>query len=113
MGDFDVAFEKCGLYDGLGELISHAHGLLGTSRDVGIEAVRKGGTLLLGVGLVLVIELSRKRRIVGDVGVGELDFGALLLSNVCRWRVGAEGVLKVLLRCLGEFGGNGLEGGED
>jgi hypothetical protein len=99
--------------DGLCELVADAHGLLGARGHVVVETVCESCALLLGVRCLLVVEFSGEGRVVGHVAVGELDFGALLLGQVGGGGVGAEGVLQVLLVCLGELRGDGLEGRED
>jgi hypothetical protein len=46
---------------------------------------------------LLVVELCGKGGVVGHIAVRELDFCTLLLGDVGGGRVGAEGVLQVLL----------------
>jgi hypothetical protein len=109
----DVALQECRVGDGLGELVAHAHGLLCASGHVVVEPIGERGALLLRVGLLLVVELSGERRVVGHIAVRELDLGSLLLGQIGGGRVRAEGVLQVLLVGLGDLRGDGLEGGED
>lgn len=99
--------------NGLGELVAHAHGLRRACWHVVVEAVGEGRALALRVGFLLVIKFRGKLGVVGDIAVGELDFCTLLFSGVGGRRVGAEGVLQVLLVGLCELRGDGLEGGKN
>ena len=99
--------------DGLSEFISYAYRLLSTSWHIVVKSVCKSRALLLWVGLLLVVELGRESRVVWYVAVGELDLGALLLSQVGRGCVCAEVVLQILLLCLAELRGDRLEGREN
>ena len=80
--DLNVTLQEGGMCDGLGELVAHAHELLGACRNIVVETIGEDCALLLGIGLLLFIELGRERRIVWDIDIGELDLGSLFLRQV-------------------------------
>ena len=95
VADLDVALEKTHVGERLSKLVSYTDGFFGASRDVIVRAVGEGAALLLWVLLFLGIWCGEDC-VIWDVGRGEFDLGLLLLSNISRGSVCAEGILDIL-----------------
>lgn len=110
LADFDIALQTAGMRQGLGVLIAHADGLLGTGGNLVVGTVGKAGSLLGGVLSIVCIRRGQ-HGVVGNIGIGELELRLLLQGDVGRGCVSAEAVLDILLLALVNGCGKRLKGG--
>lgn len=111
VADFDVALDKLGVEDGLGEVVPDGDILLCSSWNIGIRTVGEAGALLLRVILALLVLANDG--VLWRIGGCELELGLLLGRFVGRGSVGTEAELDILLVCLVDAGRDGLERGKN
>lgn len=111
VADLDVALDKGGMQQRLGELVSQRDGLLSTGGNFAIGTVGKGDALLDGI--LLALGIGADNSVLGNVVGRKLQLGLLLQGLVGRVGVGVESNLDVLLVGLIDAGGKRAESRED
>lgn len=110
MANLNIALQQRCVQKRLSEVIAHGDDLLSASGYFGVRAVVIAHTLLLRV--LVTVGVGADDGVVWHIGGRQLQLGLLLQSHIGGGRIGAEGVLDVLLLGLGDAGWKRLESGQ-
>lgn len=111
VADLNVALDKSGMEERLGELVSERDGLVGTSGNLAVGTVCEGNALFDGI--LLALSVGSNNSVLRDVVGGHLQLGLLLDGLVGRVGVCIEGDLDILLIGLVDGGGQRAQGGQN